>query len=144
MTPCLKDLDYPVLLLVILICLFSCRSASSGRTAPEYDCRKYIDSLPDSVYCEFNQDTSCYLCQDKKIHNSNASIPGRANSIFIIRCSDGMLLFHENITGGMAHWRDRENLELFYPSGFPKDPSELTYIFNIASGKKYKSSLKSR
>ena len=55
-----------------------------------------------------------------------------------------MMLFHENVRGGTAHWNDHENVELFYPSGVPKNASELTYIFNVISGKKYKSALKSK
>jgi hypothetical protein len=55
-----------------------------------------------------------------------------------------MMLFHENIPGGMAHWTNPENVELFYPSGIPREASELTYTFNIVSGKKYKSALKNR
>jgi hypothetical protein len=135
---------YPVLLLMVLFSAASCRVQSSTHVVTKHDCNEYVTSMPDSVYCDFSSDSTYILCQDEKIHESASIFPDRINSIFIIRCDDGMMLFHENTRGGTAHWNDYENVELFYPSGIPRDASELTYVFNVISGKKYKSALKIR
>ena len=132
------------LIFIGLIGLTSCLAGRTRATDPSLSCNDYLQILPDSISCEPNQDSTYYLCQDRVILKSHSIYPDRINSLSIIRCRDGEVILKEDIRGGSATWADAENVKVFYPSGIPKEASETTYYFNINSGKKSKSGLKSR
>ncbi len=131
-------------LIIILTGLFSCRIRPPQYTSATPTCLQYIASVPDSVYCLPNIDSSFYLCQDNMLHKSQTVIPDGINSIFIIRCRDGAMILKENIRGGTAGWVDSENIKIFYPSGIPREAAATTYYFNVVSGKKSRADSKSK
>ena len=125
-----------VVVFILMIGMYACRSQrpvaenSSGTCFPE------ISGMPDSVYCAPNTDSSFYLCQDKKVLKAHALYPRRLNRILIIRCDNGSVILQEEIPGGSARWAGVDEVEIFSPSGIPRNSSETTYRYNVISQKK--------
>lgn len=92
--------------------------------------------MADSVYCTPNTDSTYYLCQNKKFLKAHALYPHRLNRIMIIKCNDGDIIFNEEIPGGTARWFDAYHVDIFSPSGIPRNGRETTFHLNVRSKKK--------
>jgi hypothetical protein len=123
-----------VFVFIIFIC--ACRSQRQAVSTPVRSCFSVISTMPDSIYCVPNIDSSYYLCQDKKVFKSHAIYPQRVNRIRIIQCDNGDVIFNEEIPGGTARWADVHDAEIFCPSGIPRNSLVTTYRFNVKSQKK--------
>lgn len=121
---------------VMVLALYSCRNTRQMTSRESRSDNTYMISLPDSLICILNKDSSFYLCQDKLVLKAHAKYPQRMNPVRIIQRSDGKVIFREDIPGGTARWLDSANVELFYPSGIPRDRLNNTYLYNVILEKK--------